>query len=368
MKSLADSLGNFYSGRRILVTGHTGFKGSWLTFWLRKMGAKVVGVALHPASRLGMFNAANLRVSNGLYRDRFSDITDFESLRETVTEVKPEFLFHLAAQAIVGNGYADPMTTFRTNTLGTVNVLECLRVCPGISTAVLITSDKCYENVEQIWGYREYDQLGGSDPYSASKAGSEVAISAYTRSFFMGHASTNIASVRAGNIVGGGDWSDFRLVPDCIRSLRDGRPILLRNPNATRPWQFVLDPLLGYLILAKRLFEFGKEFQGAWNFGPAVESTNTVEESARIIVDAWGSGEVMSHSRDTFYESQLLSLDCTKARRRLGWKPVLSFGDTMEITTDWFKHQFSISDGDMTDFSSRQITDFENRVNKLITS
>ena len=366
MRSPSEALAAFYRGRRVLVTGHTGFKGAWLAFWLRKMGATVVGVALPPASPLNMFNASHLKVTEGRFRDRFCDVRDLNAIKAVFAEADPEIVFHLAAQAIVGTAYKDPISTFETNVIGTANILECMRTRPGVAAAVMITSDKCYENVEQIWGYREHDLLGGADPYSASKAAAEIAISSYSRSYFAQAGTTNVASTRAGNVVGGGDWSDFRLVPDCIRSLRSDSPIVLRNPQATRPWQFVLDPLAGYLMLGKRLCEEGKEFQGAWNFGPPVDNTNTVERGARAIVDAWGGGTIEIQPGGQFHESQLLALDCTKARRYLGWRPMFGFAETMRITAQWFKHQHSVADGRMDGFSLEQLDQFEKRLDQEI--
>jgi CDP-glucose 4,6-dehydratase len=228
----------------------------------------------------------------------------------------------------------------------------------------MITSDKCYENVEQIWGYREHDRLGGADPYSASKAAAEVTISAFTRSYFSGKGTPNVASARAGNVVGGGDWSEFRLVPDCIRSLRADEPIGLRQPEATRPWQFVLEPLAGYLALGRRLAQDGKAFQGAWNFGPPVDNTNTVERGARAIVDAWGTGSIELLNETPFHESVTLQLDCTKAQRHLGWRSIVDFTETMKLTTAWYKQQHAIDDGSMLDYSSDQISALEQRLNR----
>jgi len=257
VRGLGDALASFYRGRRVLLTGHTGLKGSWLALWLRKLGATVIGVALPPVSPLSIFSAAALGNDDHI-QNHFCDVRDLEKLKQIFAEARPEIVFHLAAQAIVGTAYRDPVATFMINVMGTANMLEAMRTQPGVAAAVMITSDKCYENVEQIWGYREHDRLGGADPYSASKAGAEIAISTFTRSYFLEPGTTNIASARAGNVVGGGDWSEFRLIPDCIRSLRQGAPIVLRNPQSTRPWQFVLEPLAGYLLLGKRLAEEGR--------------------------------------------------------------------------------------------------------------
>jgi CDP-glucose 4,6-dehydratase len=359
---LADVLASFYKNRRVLVTGHTGFKGSWLTLWLRKLGATTIGVSLPPTSALSTFSAAGLESSG----DRFVDIRNLAALKHVFEETRPEMVFHLAAQAIVGTSYREPIATFETNVMGSANVLECVRSSPAVAAAVMITSDKCYENVEQIWGYREHDRLGGPDPYSASKAGAELVISSYTRSYFQKPDTAHVASTRAGNVVGGGDWSEFRLIPDCIRGLRRKIPICIRSPQATRPWQFVLEPLAGYLLLGKRLMEDGKRFQGGWNFGPPVDNTNTVERGARAVVDTWGEGSIECVPAESFHESMLLQLDCTKARRQLGWRPVLDFAETMRLTTEWYKHQHAIQDASMHDYSLQQLHGYEQRLNREV--
>jgi CDP-glucose 4,6-dehydratase len=360
---LADALTSFYRGRRVLVTGHTGFKGSWLVLWLRKMGASAVGVALPPASPLSMFASAEL-ASPG---DHFCDVRNLPALRQVFEDTKPEIVFHLAAQAIVGIAYRDPLATFEANIMGSAHILECARSVPGVAAAVMITSDKCYENVEQIWGYRENDRLGGADPYSASKAGAEIVISSFTRSFFQEDGTANVASARAGNVVGGGDWSEFRLIPDCVRGLRAKLPISLRSPKSTRPWQFVLEPLAGYLLLGRRLVEEGKAFQGAWNFGPPVDNTKTVDRGARAVVEAWGEGSIEHQPATPFHESTWLQLDSTKARRHLGWRSVLDFAGTMDLTTQWYKHQDAIRDASMLDYSLDQLAAFEERLNRNLS-
>lgn len=362
MTGLADALTSFYRGRRVLVTGHTGFKGAWLVLWLRKMGARTVGVALPPVSPLSMFCSAQLDSPE----DRTCDVRDLSALRGIFEDTRPEIVFHLAAQAIVGVAYQDPVGTFETNVLGSAHVLECVRLRPGVAAAVMITSDKCYENVEQIRGYSEDDRLGGVDPYSASKAGAEILISSYTRSFFSQNGTTNIASARAGNVVGGGDWSEFRLIPDCVRSLRARAPIMLRSPQATRPWQFVLEPLAGYLLLGMRLAQSGKVFQGVWNFGPPPDNTKTVEFGARAVIDAWGEGSIECLSAAPFHESQLLQLDSTKARRFLGWRSILDFGQTMALTTQWYKHQHAAGTVRMREYSLEQLSAFEERLNREV--
>lgn len=359
----ADWLGTFYKNKRVLVTGHTGFKGSWLMLWLDTMGARTCGVGLAPTSPLSGFTANRL----GEKGTDFTDIRDRSALAAVFGRFKPEIVLHLAAQALVGESYEDPRTTFETNVLGTVNVLECVRSHASVVAAVVVTSDKCYANVEQIWGYREPDQLGGDDPYSASKAATEIATAAYIKSFFAADGTATVASARAGNVVGGGDWSRWRLVPDCVRSLRDNVPIPIRHPDFTRPWQFVLDSLSGYLILAARLATEGKRFAGAWNFGPLVHDRRTVEATVRALISRWGGpGVEIDISEATFHESRSLLLDSAKAREFLRWQTVVDFDLMMDLTAAWYKQQFECGDGDMRDFSCRQIAQFEQLLNRTI--
>ncbi len=360
MIGLADALTSFYRGRRVLITGHTGFKGSWLVLWLRKMGATTIGVALPPVSPLSLFCSAQLDSPD----DRVCDVRNLPALRAVFEDTKPDIVFHLAAQAIVGLSYQDPVGTFETNVMGSAHVLDCVRSEPGVAAAVMITSDKCYENVEQLSGYREDDRLGGVDPYSASKAGAEIVVSSFTRSFLQEAGSSNVASARAGNVVGGGDWSEFRLIPDCVRSLRSKAPITLRCPQATRPWQFVLEPLAGYLLLGMRLAQDGKAFQGAWNFGPPPDNTKTVERGAQSVIDVWGEGSIDRLGSVPFHESTLLQLDSAKARRCLGWRSVIDFPGTMALTTQWYKHQYTTQDASMREYSLTQIGGFEERLNR----
>ena len=325
----------FFSGRRVMITGHTGFKGSWLADWLTFNGANVLGYALAPEQEESHFNLLGLR-------DRIehveADIRDLSTLNATFKRFRPEILIHLAAQALVRRSYLDPKTTFDTNVGGTVNVLECIRCTESIRSAVLITSDKCYLNKEWIWGYRENDELGGHDPYSASKAGAEIAISSYSHSYFAKRPELGVASTRAGNVIGGGDWAVDRIVPDCIRALMVGRPIEIRNPNATRPWQHVLEPLRGYLALAKKIYEQpGPTHSSAWNFGPETTMVRTVGELAEKVVQIWGSGELVVGQFNGPFEATLLQLNCDKAKQKLGWKPALDFDTTASLTTSWYR-------------------------------
>ena len=359
---IADALASFYRNRRVLITGHTGLKGSWLLLWLQKLGAATFGVALPPDSPRSMFSASDLAAPN----DRFVDIRNLADLRQAFHSAQPEVVFHLAAQPIVGLAHRDPLQTFETNVIGTAHVLECLRSTPSVAAAVMVSSDKCYQNVEQIWGYREQDRLGGGEPYGASKAAMELAVWSWAETYFSAPGTANIASARAGNVVGGGDWSEFRLVPDCIRSLREGVAIQIRNPQSTRPWQFVLEPLTGYLLLGKRLVEDGKTFQEPWNFGPDLDETYTVQQGAQAVVSAWGEGTIRAAGAESFKEHVLLQVDSTKARRRLGWRPVLDFQQTMQLTTDWYRQQHRSADGPMREHSLAQLAAYENRLNQLV--
>jgi CDP-glucose 4,6-dehydratase len=322
-------------GKRVLLTGDTGFKGSWLALWLAEAGAEVYGYALPPIKEDAHFNL--LTLSERIYHQD-GDIRNLDELKLFFDKAKPEFVFHLAAQALVRRSYHDPKETFDTNMGGSVNVLECVRESDTVRSLVYITSDKCYRNNEWVWGYRENDELGGPDPYSASKAAAELIFSAYGTSFFQSRADFGYASVRAGNVIGGGDWSDNRVVPDCIRALQDKLPIVLRKPEATRPWQHVLEPLSGYITLAAKLVKEPKHYSGAWNFGPAGNTSRTVLEVAECLVEQWGSGVIeVARLDEAVHEAGLLGLNCDKAHQRLGWAPRWDFERTIFETADWYK-------------------------------
>ncbi len=326
---------DIYRGKRVLVTGHTGFKGSWLALWLRELGAEVMGYALPPKRPDDHFNLLEL---NKRISHVEGDIHDGENLSRVFLEFKPEFIFHLAAQALVRYSYEDPKSTFDTNVLGSVNVLETARILPSLKALVFITSDKCYKNKEWVWGYRENDQLGGQDPYSASKAAAELIFAAYQDSFFHKQSELGAASARAGNVIGGGDWAVDRIVPDCIQALREGKPIIIRNPNATRPWQHVLEPLSGYLLLAAKLAQEPKCYGGAWNFGPGGNAIRTVEDLTRSIIQRWGSGKlIIDATTDLPHEARLLHLSIDKACQFLGWHPRWNFEHTLDHTVHWYK-------------------------------
>ncbi len=329
-RALADA----FAGKRVLVTGHTGFKGSWLALWLHELGADVTGFALKPDYPRSHFELLDL---GGRIRHVIGDLRDIDAVRAIFAEARPEYVFHLAAQALVRRSYKDPKTTFDTNVGGSLNLLEAVRGADGIRALVYITSDKCYVNKEWEWGYRETDELGGHDPYSASKAGAEIVFSAYAHSFFDGRAGFGAATARAGNVIGGGDWAADRIVPDCIRALEAKKPIALRNPDATRPWQHVLDPLHGYLRLAMALTRDPAGFGGSWNFGPEIGAGLTVRQLAERAVRHWGGGKVEIAADAGPFEHKLLQLSIDKAKLVLGWRPRWDSERAIRESVDWYK-------------------------------
>ena len=350
MEDLVNSLALF-KGKRVLLTGDTGFKGSWLALWLLEAGAEVYGYALPPEREDAHFNQLALQ-HRLTHQD--GDIRDLPQLASFFERAQPEFVFHLAAQALVRRSYRDPKATLDTNIGGSINILECVRSTDAVKSLVYITSDKCYNNKEWIWGYRENDELGGPDPYSASKAAAELVFSAYGSSFFQDRPSLGFASVRAGNVIGGGDWSEDRIVPDCIRSLQAREPIILRKPQATRPWQHVLEPLSGYLTLAAALRKAPAQYSGSWNFGPSEQSSRTVLEMATTIIHRWGEGSIEQQiDPHAPHEAGLLRLNCDKANQILNWHPRWGFQATIEATIDWYK---AVSSGiSAAEISSNQI-------------
>ncbi|WP_306598031.1 CDP-glucose 4,6-dehydratase [Geothrix sp. 21YS21S-2] len=327
---------NIYQGRRVLITGHTGFKGAWLTRWLLSLGAEVTGLALAPETTPSLFDLLGLEDQ---IRHHVADIRDVQAVRLIVEEARPEIVFHLAAQALVRPSYQDPKCTWDTNVGGTVNLLEAIRLTPGVRACVVVTSDKCYENVEQFWGYRESDPLGGHDPYSSSKGAVELAVASWRKSFFQNRGGLRLASARAGNVIGGGDWAPERIVVDFVRAIRAGRPLTLRNPGATRPWQHVLEPLSGYLDLGARLFgEDGWRFAESWNFGPSEASVVTVLALADALVASWGAGEVqVQQEANQPHEAGLLKLDCSKAHALLQWHGTWDFSETVRQVVAWYR-------------------------------
>ena len=320
--------------KKILITGDTGFKGSWLSIWLRYLGAEVFGYALPPKTKNDNFVVTQLESKIKHYD---GDVRDYQKLLGYFQEVKPDFAFHLAAQPLVIDSYEKPQYTFETNLMGTVNFFEAVRLTDSVKVAINITSDKCYQNNEWIWGYRENDPMGGKDPYSASKGGSELITQAYLNSFFSKEGTASIASARAGNVIGGGDWADYRIVPDFFKALANEEPLQLRNPEATRPWQHVLEPLSGYLNLAMRLYLDGKEYSGGWNFGPIGTTNQSVRTLVEKMIEISGKGSYDAPEfDDKFHEASLLNLDISKAMHFLNWKPVLNFDETVKMTVDGY--------------------------------
>jgi CDP-glucose 4,6-dehydratase len=348
-----------WSSRRVLLTGHTGFKGGWLSHWLSLLGADVYGLALDPLATPNLFEVA--RVKSILAADKRGDITELDLVKQVITSAQPEVVFHLAAQPLVRESYADPLGTLRTNVLGTANLLETVRSCPSVRAVIVITTDKVYRNREWQHAYREPDELGGVDPYSASKACAELVVASYSSSYFSGSGghSPAVATVRAGNVIGGGDWSMDRLVPDCLRAADADEPLLLRFPSATRPWQHVLDPLAGYLALAEQLLELGqKALSSTWNFGPDSAGTMTVRSVVGLIEQALGQTlqVVTEADTDSLHEAGLLALDSSQARSILGWTPKWGVQEAVRRTVDW--HQAWSGGADMASFTRSQITDY----------
>lgn len=350
---------NIYQGRTVLVTGHTGFKGSWLSIWLAAMGAKVIGYSLDPYNDRAIYNTA--KVSRHLIADIRADLRNAEKLEETIEKYKPEIVFHLAAQALVKESYVHPKETYETNIMGTINLLEAIRKSDSVKTAIMITSDKCYENIEQIWGYRENDRMGGYDPYSSSKGCMELVVSSWRNSFFNPkdyhkHGKV-IATVRAGNVIGGGDWADNRLIPDCIRYIEEGKDIEIRSPKSTRPWEHVLEPLSGYLRLGQLMTEFPENFYDCFNFGPSISSNKTVWEVVNKVIKSYGKGKAIDVSNpNDVHEAQLLYVDPTKAYVKLGWSSVLNLDESINFTVNWYKNE--LSGDDMYEYSISQIKQY----------
>lgn len=356
---------DFWFSRRVFVTGHTGFKGGWLSTWLAHMGAEISGYALAPDTAPSYFELCNL---NERINSRFGDVREQAELRRALTDAQPEVVFHLAAQPLVRRSYREPIATFATNVLGTANLLEAVRQTRSVRVVVVITSDKCYENNEWTWGYREADGLGGHDPYSASKACAEVVCGAFRRSFFHSEAHpVALATVRAGNVFGGGDWSEDRLVPDAIKALQRGAPLMVRNPQAVRPWQHVLQPLSGYLLLAQRLYCDGGRYAEAWNFGPHDEDAVTVADLAEMITGHWGPQAKWRAecSAGQQHEDNFLRLDCSKARSRLGWRPCLPLEKGVEMTVRWYREALSAVKPSMYETSCAQIRWYEQHIQKV---
>lgn len=356
-------MNDFYRNKKVLITGHTGFKGSWLTQVLLNMGAEVIGISLVPDTKPNMFEVLGL---DKKVKNYFVDIENFETVNNIFKGEKPEIVFHLAAQAIVKTGYLDPLKTFNSNTIGTANILEAIRNTESVKSSVIITTDKVYENKEWPYAYRENDALGGYDPYSASKAAADIVTNSYIQSYFNpGHFGDKhnslVAIARAGNVIGGGDWADFRLVPDIIRAVYEKKEkVKTRHPQAVRPWQHVLEPLSGYMMLAKALYEGNQSISGSWNFGPNNESFVTVEELINNAIIILGKGEYQNENDNlNMHEANLLKLDINKAHSLLSWKPKLKLQDNLKMTFDWYKHYYEVGT-DIVDFTNKQIVEYFN--------
>lgn len=352
-----DSLLNLYRGKKVLLTGHTGFKGSWLAIWLEKLGADVVGVALDPKTEIDNFNLTNIGT---LIKDIRLDIRDKDSLIDVFLREKPNMVFHLAAQPLVLESYENPIETFETNTQGTTNILEAIRHTDSVEVALMITTDKVYHNEEWVWPYKENDRLGGYDPYSASKGASEIIIASYRNSFFNSSNYENhrksIASVRAGNVIGGGDWSKNRIIPDCIKSIEKNIDIEVRSPKSVRPWQHVLEPLFGYIMLGAKMFKDPMKYSDSWNFGPEVDNVVTVERLVSSLIEKYGSGNWLDKSDKTApHEAKLLALDINKAKYHLNWNPALNIDETIDFTVHWYKNYKNLN---VLDLCRQQIDDY----------
>jgi CDP-glucose 4,6-dehydratase len=331
----------FWNGKRVLLTGHTGFKGSWMSLWLQSMGANVVGYALAPPTNPSLFEVAE--VAKGM-TSNIGDIRDLDNLQAVFTENSPEIVIHMAAQPLVRYSYQNPVETYSTNVMGTVHLLEAIRKTPGVKAVVNITTDKCYENREWIWGYRENEPMGGYDPYSNSKGCAELVSAAYRSSFFnvndYVHHGVALATVRAGNVIGGGDWAQDRLIPDILKGFELGDLVDIRNPHAIRPWQHVLEPVRGYLTLAEKLFECGPAFAEGWNFGPNDEDAKPVGWIVEQMASMWGEGAQWKIDNGKHpHEANYLKLDISKARSRLNWNPKLRLNDALALIIDWSKQQ-----------------------------
>lgn len=354
---------NIYQHKRIFLTGHTGFKGGWLSLWLARLGAKVCGYSLEPNTFPSLFK--ELKIEENITKSVIGNILDEEKLKATMNEFAPDIVFHLAAQPLVRLSYAEPVMTYKTNVIGSLNVLEAARHCPSVKAFVNVTTDKCYENKEVERGYKEDEPMGGYDMYSSSKGCVEIMSSSFRRSFLQNDNTMAMATARAGNVIGGGDWALDRLIPDCIRGINEGTDIEIRNPIAVRPWQHVLEPLSGYLLLGQKLLEHGKNYNGKYtdgfNFGPNEESVLTVAEVSKMICDFYGKGKVIIGEKSPLHEAGLLMLNIEKANRILGWTPTLTADEAIKNTVDWYKHFYN-KDTNMYEFTLEQIKKYEESI------
>jgi CDP-glucose 4,6-dehydratase len=352
-----EKLNKFFKNKKVLVTGHTGFKGAWLTEILTLWGAKVTAIALPPHTSPNLYTILRLDKKT---HSNFVDIRDLEAVQNVFLKVKPEIVFHLAAQAIVKISYEEPIRTYETNVIGTANILHAIRNTPSVKAAVVITSDKAYENQEWVHPYRELDRLGGVDPYSASKAAADIICQSFIKSFLTGEKSPLVAIGRAGNVIGGGDWASYRIVPDVVRAIYEAKEaVIVRNPASTRPWQFVLEPISGYLLLANKLYLGDKSLVSPWNFGPKEETSAPVIELVKEGVAILGEGTYKIIPDKSFHESKLLKLDISKARQLLGWYPKLNLKQTLEYTFNWYRNYYEKAT-DAIKFTDKQIQEFFN--------
>lgn len=343
----------FWSGKRVLLTGHTGFKGSWLSLWLQSMGVDLKGFALEPPTSPSLFLEA--RVADGMISE-IGDICDYEAVQKVVSSFKPEIVIHMAAQPLVRYSYKNPIETFATNVMGTVHLLEAIRQTGSVKAIVNVTTDKCYENKEWVWGYREDEPMGGFDPYSSSKGCSELVTSAYRRSYFS-ETGIALATARAGNVIGGGDWAEDRLIPDILRAFEMQQPVVIRNPNSTRPWQHVLEPLSGYLTIAERLWESPKAYAEGWNFGPREEDARPVDWIVDRMAGKWGDGASCKiDGGDHLHEANYLKLDISKARHRLSWSPRWALDEALDKIVEW--HQAWLAKKDARALCLEQINQY----------
>lgn len=351
---------SFWQGKRVFITGHTGFKGGWLSLWLQNMGATVKGYALVAPTEPSLFETA--RIADGMISE-IGDIRNYDQLLKSISDFKPEIVFHMAAQPLVRLSYSEPVETYSTNVMGTVYLLEALRHVGGANAIINITSDKCYDNKEWVWGYRENEAMGGYDPYSNSKGCAELVTSSYRNSFFnpakYEQHGTALATVRAGNVIGGGDWALDRVVPDILRAFERSSPVIIRNPHAIRPWQHVLEPLSGYLLLAQKMYCEGAKFADGWNFGPNDTDATPVQNIVEKMVSFWGQDASWQlDGNEHPHEAHYLKLDCSKAKMQLGWHPRWSLDTTLARIVDW--HQAWLSDTDMHDYSINEINSYMN--------
>ena len=353
---------SFWKDKRVFITGHTGFKGGWLSLWLKSLGAKVTGFSLDIPTEPSFYKVT--RVYEGLNSLR-GEIRDFSFLKNTILEHRPEILIHMAALPLVRYSYEHPLDTLSTNILGSIHILEAVRQSEGVRVVINVTSDKCYENQEWVWGYREIDPMGGNDPYSSSKGCSELITTAYRKSFFQsevnGKSKVALGSARAGNVIGGGDWSQDRLIPDMVRSFINKQPVVIRNPKAVRPWQHVLDPLNGYMTLAEKLWEHGGKFADSWNFGPHENDSCSVENIAAQATEQWGEGATWEmDTASSHHEASQLRLDCAKAKNNLGWVPLWTLKRSIQKTVEWYKAH--LNEQDMKAFTLQQISEYQSDI------